>query len=49
MSKDGYYKWDGLDTDGWPHFEPVRFFEIKGVETQEKYLKTKAIQYLKKC
>ncbi|MEO5581759.1 MAG: hypothetical protein ABIR66_03645 [Saprospiraceae bacterium] len=45
MSKDGYYQWHGLDTEGWPHFEPVRVFEIKGVQTQEQYLKAKAIQY----
>ena len=45
MSKDGYFKWDGLDTDGWPHYEPLRKYEVKGVDTQEKYLKEKAIEY----
>lgn len=45
LSKDGYYEWDGLDTEGWPHFKTIRHFEQKGVETQEKYLKQKIIQY----
>lgn len=47
MSEDGYFKWDGLDTDGWPHFKPLRLFEVKGVETQENYLKEKAILYFR--
>ncbi len=45
MSKDGYYHWDGLDTEGWPHYKQLRKFEIKGVNSQELYLKEKAIQY----
>ncbi len=45
LSKDGYYEWDGLDTDGWPHYKPLRVFQEKGLETQEIYLKKKIIQY----
>lgn len=45
LEHDGFYQWDGLDTDGWPHFKKLKNFEIKGVEEQERYLKTKAIEY----
>jgi hypothetical protein len=47
MSEDGYFKWDGLDTDGWPHFKALRLFDMKGVDTQENYLKAKAISYFR--
>lgn len=45
LSQDGYYEWQGLDADGWPHFELIRKFDLKGVEDQELYLKNKVIQY----
>ncbi len=45
MSIDGYYQWDGLDTEGWPHYVQVKKFDMKGAEDQEIYLKGKVIQY----
>lgn len=45
MTSDGYYQWDGLDTEGWPHYKKLKTFEVKGVDSQEFYLKEKAIQY----
>jgi hypothetical protein len=46
MSQDGYFHWDGLDTDGWPHFIQTKKFEISGAEAQESYLMKKVIQYI---
>lgn len=45
LSRDGYYEWEGLDTEGWPHFKPLKNFKEKGVDKQEQYLKEKIIQY----
>lgn len=45
MEHDGYYEFIGRDEDGWPHFENVKPFTLKGVDTQSVYLKEKIIQY----
>ena len=45
LSGEGYYEWDGLDTEGWPHFKKLKEFDLKGQEYQEQYLKEKIIQY----
>ncbi|MBK6389587.1 MAG: hypothetical protein KA109_04045 [Saprospiraceae bacterium] len=45
MTLDGYYRWDGLDTDGWPHYAQVRAFDIKGEGAQDQYLRMKSIEY----
>ena len=47
MSYDGYYQFKGRDADGWPHYDAVKPFTQKGVQTQEEYLKVKVIQYFK--
>jgi hypothetical protein len=47
MSYDGYYEFKGRDADGWPHYEALKPFLQKGVQTQEEYLKTKVVQYFK--
>ena len=47
LSYDGYYEFQGNDQDGWPHFEMVKPFKIKGVKEQEEFLKEKVIQYFK--
>lgn len=41
LSLDGYYEFLGNDQDGWPHFQMVKPFRIKGVKEQEQYLKEK--------
>ena len=48
LSQDGFYRFSGRDADGWPHFELVKPLEVKGVQEQEEFLKTKVIQYFKK-
>jgi len=47
MSADGYYEFKGRDADGWPHYEALKPFTVKGVKEQEDYLKIMAIQYFK--
>lgn len=47
MSYDGFYEFKGRDADGWPHYEMVKPFSMKGVKDQEEYLKLKVIQYFK--
>lgn len=47
MSYDGYYEFKGRDADGWPHYEALKPFSLKGVKEQEHYLRLKVIQYFK--
>ncbi len=47
MSYDGYYQFKGRDADGWPHYDAIKPFLQKGVQTQEEYLKMKVIQYFR--
>ncbi len=48
LGLDGYFTFKGLDQDGWPHFEQLKPFSLKGVNAQERYLKEKIVQYFKK-
>lgn len=45
LEADGYYKFEGRDQDGWPHYKNVKPFTIKGIKTQENLIKTKIIEY----
>ena len=45
LSQDGYYSFEGLDQDGWPHCELIKPFTLKGVKEQEQYLKRKVVDY----
>ena len=45
LEKDGYYRFTARDQDGWPHFENIKPFQIKGVGRQEQILKEKIIEY----
>lgn len=47
LSYDGYYRFAGRDADGWPHYEMVMSVDVKGMATQEEYLKGKVIQYFR--
>lgn len=47
LSYDDYYEFNGRDADGWPHYELLKPFKVKGVKEQERVLKIKAIQYFK--
>lgn len=45
LSYDGYYKFEGLDHDGWPHFIRLKATPIEGVKAQERLLKEQVIRY----
>lgn len=47
LSEDGYYEFEGLDTEGWPHWKPLRPFTVKGLKDQESVLIQKVIRYFK--
>ncbi|MCB0620155.1 MAG: hypothetical protein KDC43_00970 [Saprospiraceae bacterium] len=47
LSYEGYYRFQGRDADGWPHWEVVRPFQLKGVKTQEQLLKELVIRYFR--
>ncbi len=42
---DGYYEFEGLDQDGWPHYKVLKPVPVKGVEEQSEFLKEKIVQY----
>lgn len=44
-SEDGYFEFEGIDADGWPHWKQLAPFEQKGVESQELYLREKVVAY----
>jgi hypothetical protein len=45
LSYDGYYAFKGRDADGWPHYEMIRPFRVKGVKDQSVILKENIIRY----
>ncbi|HRI01046.1 MAG TPA: hypothetical protein PK006_08340 [Saprospiraceae bacterium] len=47
LSQEGYYSFKGLDADGWPHYDLLKPFTIKGLKEQEVFLKQQIIQYFK--
>jgi len=47
LSNEGYYRFLGMDQDGWPHYEMIRPVKISGVENQERLLQEKLIEYFK--
>lgn len=47
LEEEGYYEFEGRDHDGWPHWKEANKFDVKGIEEQEAYLKTRVIEYFK--
>lgn len=45
LEMEGYYRFHGLDDEGWPHFELLQVFDIKGAKEQEEWLKNQIIKY----
>ncbi len=45
LSQDGYFEFEGLDHDGWPHFKVIKPVPTEGVKAQEQLLKEKVITY----
>ena len=47
LSLAGYYKLEGIDEDGWPHWKAVKRLPRFDLIEQEKLLKIQIIQYFK--
>jgi hypothetical protein len=47
LSYDGFYEFEGIDADGWPHWKMMGAPPKQELKEQERYLKIKAIQYFK--
>jgi hypothetical protein len=45
LTEDGYFEFEGMDADGWPHWRPVLPLDIKGVAAQEALLRRKVVEY----
>ena len=45
LSEDGYFEFEGMDADGWPHWKPLIPIDIKGLGPQETLLRRKVIEY----
>lgn len=45
LSQSGYYKHEGFDEDGWPHFTEIKPVSGMDLEGQETFLKAHIIDY----
>ena len=45
LSYDGYYRLEGHDDEGWPHFESVKPVPVLGMKEQEEMLKRQIMRY----
>lgn len=48
LSLSGYYRLEGLDQDGWPHWEMVKKLPHFDLLEQEKLLKMHVLEYFEK-
>ncbi len=45
LSQSGYYKLEGLDEDGWPHFMQLKELPVYNMIEQENFLKDHVLLY----
>ncbi len=45
LEEDGYFQFEGMDADGWPHWKSLMPLDIKGVAAQEILLRRKVVEY----
>ena len=45
LSEDGYFEFEGMDADGWPHWKTLMPVDIKGLVAQETLLRRKVVEY----
>jgi hypothetical protein len=48
LSDEGYFEFEGIDADGWPHWKSVRPIDLRGLSQQEALLKARIIAYFKR-
>jgi hypothetical protein len=46
LSHDGYYEFEGLDADGWPHWKLLEALPKRDLKEQERYLQVQVIKFL---
>ena len=46
LSSYGYYEYEGLDKEGWPHFKKLKDLPSLSTSQQERLLKEAIIEYL---
>ena len=46
LSEYGYYKFDSIDKDGWPHYKEVKALHSLSDDDQQKLIKKSIIKYL---
>ena len=47
LEPEGYYTFEGLDHDGWPHYNVSKAMVKLSLEEQERLLKEKIVQYFR--
>ncbi|MEO7174492.1 MAG: hypothetical protein ABIV51_01655 [Saprospiraceae bacterium] len=47
LSQEGYYEFEAIDSDGWPHWKQLMPFSTKGLKDQEYILKSNIVRYFK--
>lgn len=47
LSQEGYYEFEGMDDQGWPHFKQIKTIPIEGEKAQERLLKECVVLYFK--
>jgi len=45
LTEEGYFAFEGLDADGWPHWKPVAPVDARGLQAQEALLRRKVVEY----
>ena len=45
LTYENYFRFVGLDAEGWPHYEVVRPFPMHGEKAQELYLRKQVVTY----
>jgi hypothetical protein len=48
FQEDGYFNFEGRDSEGWPHFRPTEKLPAIPLREQEDLLKNKIILYFEK-
>ena len=46
LSNYGYYKFDGVDKDGWPHYTEIKALQNLSEKDQENLIKKAIIHYI---
>jgi hypothetical protein len=46
LSYEGYYEFEGIDAEGWPHWKLLAPFPKADLKEQERYLQVQVIRYL---